>query len=67
MKKMYMTAYELAVALEVSPATIYNWVGRGLPYVEVKKKNTMVKRFKQEDVEAWVGDNLKPSFNYKHA
>ena len=55
--KELKNAYEVADIIGVTAATIYNWVARGLPYTEVSKGTTIIKKFDVDEVKKWVENN----------
>ena len=53
-----VTAQEIARKYEVTSATVYNWVKKGLPH-ELTGGINKVMRFDMQVVDSWIEDNRK--------
>ncbi len=49
-----LSAYDIAKELNVTATTVYNWVGKGLPYKEEIIGLKIVKRFDVKEVKKWI-------------
>ena len=56
MGKMY-TAYELAEYFGVTPATIYAWVEKGIPFHVEKSKNRYRMEFAPAECRKWAKES----------
>ena len=54
-----VTAQEVARKYEVTSATVYNWVRKGLPHSEKRQGLRMVIMFDPQQVKDWLEENRK--------
>ena len=54
-----VTAQEIARKYEVTSATVYNWVRKGLPHSEKRQGLRMVIMFDPQQVKDWLEENRK--------